>query len=58
MKTASKIIAICLTLPIWYYIMYYILTQINASELVWFLYWVYVPFGVFVNVVNKLIEKE
>lgn len=53
-----SILSICITLPIWFYILYQILTAIKASELTWFLYWVYVPISLFVSSIFKYIEGK
>ena len=43
MKAAASILAIFVTLPIWFYLIYQILVRVNASELMFFLFWIYVP---------------
>lgn len=47
MKTALGLLGASLvmlvTLPIWFYLLYKILIAVNASDLMWFLYWAYVP---------------
>lgn len=59
-KNKSKVIAaalsIFLTLPIWFYILYQILSAIQATELTWFLYWVYLPVTMFVTFAYKFDE--
>lgn len=53
---------VCVQLPIWYYLLYVILTAIEADNLAWFLYWVYVPAGVIVaasgSVMAVLFERQ
>ena len=29
--------------PMWMYLLYQILTRVNATDLMWFVYWAYVP---------------
>ena len=59
MKTAAALITVFITLPVWFYILYQILTAINASELTWFLYWVYIPFSLFVSfTINYLASND
>lgn len=53
----ASILGLFIQLPIWYYILYKTLQSTNASELTWFLFWVYVPVGLFVSVVSKLASK-
>lgn len=50
----SGMLAICITLPIWYYILYQILTAIAASDLTWFLYYIYVPVGLFTSILGSI----
>jgi hypothetical protein len=57
MKLLATMLGLCITLPIWYWLVYQILLRVNASELMWFLYWVYVPVGIFVSVLTKLTES-
>jgi hypothetical protein len=58
----KKVIGILLgfgvTLPIWYYLLYQILVRLNATELMWFLYWIYIPVGIVLQVLGKLVEWE
>lgn len=58
MKFAAGLIALFVTLPIWYYLLYKILQTINASELMWFLFWIYLPASVLLTTIVKLSEKE
>lgn len=60
MKTASLIaglMALFVTLPIWFYLMYYLLVAVTASDLAFFLFWVYVPITVFIHVIAKIAES-
>lgn len=56
MKVISTLIALFVSMPIWYYLMYKILTLVQATELMWFLYWIYLPFGLFASLLAKLVE--
>lgn len=48
-KAIPTLIGLLVITPIWYYLVYQILDRVNASELMWFLFWVYVPAGFFVK---------
>ena len=48
---------IFLTIPIWLYLLYQILQRVGASELMWFLYWIYVPATLIVQIAIKLTEE-
>lgn len=50
--------ALFITMPIWFYLLYKVLLAVNATELMWFLYWAYVPFSVFVHLASKLTEES
>lgn len=57
-KAVTGILTLFVHIPIWYYLVYHILVSIHASELMWFLFWVYMPVGILVNVLQKIIEAE
>lgn len=54
MKIASSIIICCITLPIWYFLLYTLLVAAHVARLVWFLFWVYVPFSMTVDVIDRI----
>jgi hypothetical protein len=43
MRVIAAILTAGFVMPIWYYLLYQILTRVGATELMWFLFWVYVP---------------
>lgn len=53
----AGLISLLVTLPIWYYLQYKILEIVNASELMWFLFWIYLPVGVIMAILNKFVEN-
>lgn len=56
MKTVFTLVSIFITLPIWYFLMYTLLKAVHVDRLVWFLFWVYIPFSLFTSVVNTLVN--
>jgi len=58
MKTIADLVAFLVVTPIWYWLLYQILTRVNATELMWFLYLVYVPAAVFGGVLAKLYKQD
>lgn len=58
MKKLVTALGFLITLPIWYYLLYQILVRVDASELMFFLFWVYVPLGTLVQAGAKLIESK
>lgn len=57
MKKASALLLVFVTTPIWYYLLYSILVAINATDLQFFLFWVYVPVSLLVSYVLKVMEE-
>lgn len=58
MKAVGGLIALLVVLPIWYFLLYRILDAVHANELMWFLYWVYVPAGLLVQGLIKVAERR
>lgn len=57
MKKVSSLLFVFVTTPIWYYLLYSILVAINATDLQFFLFWVYVPVSALVSYVFKVMEE-
>lgn len=57
-KLISAIVYTLIALPLALFLQYKILVTINASELMWFVFWIYAPIAVVVTVVFKLLENE
>lgn len=58
LKIIGALVAIFIGLPITFYLQYQILKRVDASELMWFLFWVNIPVVVFVQSVLKIAEKS
>ena len=52
------ILALLIELPIWIYLIYWILSQLNPDRLVWFLFWIYVPTLIITSILGKIIAGE
>jgi NhaP-type Na+/H+ or K+/H+ antiporter len=52
------IIALFIEMPIWVYLIYWILSQLNPDRLVWFLFWAYVPVVITTSILGKIIAGE
>lgn len=50
------LLSLCITQPIWYYLLYQVLVRVQANDLMWFLYWVYLPASILVQVIAKYFE--
>jgi hypothetical protein len=57
-KIASTILFLCFTMPIWFYLFYQILQRVQASELMMFLFWIYLPAAVIGAVFVRLLESD
>ena len=54
----SAVLVTFIVFPIWYYLFYKILIAVNATELMWFLYWIYLPAHLIATLIAKIINKE
>ena len=55
-KLVSTLAAIFISIPIWFFLLHRILTAINASELSWFLNWIYLPTTIFATILGRAVE--
>lgn len=53
MKLAFVTIRLCIVTPIWFYLMYKLLDLVPATELMWFLFWVYMPFSFIMQIIQE-----
>ena len=54
---AFAIIRTLVTQPIWYYLLYKILQAVEASDLMWFLFWVYLPVGIILVMIEAIMSS-
>ena len=57
-KVIASVLTLGVTLPIWYYLLYKVLEMVGASEVMWLLYWVYMPVGIVAHLLFKLSEGK
>lgn len=57
-RAITLLISTAITIPIWYYLLYQILVRVGASELMMFLFWVYLPVHIIGILVMKMGEIE
>jgi len=55
-KIVGALLSVFFTMPIWFYLLYQILIRVEATELMFFLYWVYVPICFLAVILLKLAE--
>jgi hypothetical protein len=55
-KLVRALLTLFVVLPIWFFLLYSVLVRVDASELMWFLFWVYMPVTVFARVLADLAD--
>ena len=58
LRAVIFVLAIFIVLPIWYYLLYKILHRVDATELMWFLYWVYLPVGILIGMLREMVKQD
>lgn len=58
MKLFVWVVMNLLVAPIWYFLLYTLLSAAHVDRLVWFLFWVYVPFSFLIRVLEKAIQSK
>jgi len=56
LKGVVAVLSLCVLLPIWYYLMYQVLVRVSASDVMWLLYWIYLPVGIITSIMTKIVE--
>lgn len=57
-KIFSLILGLTTYLPIGFYLMYKVLKFVEATELMWFLFWIYVPVTIIISIITKVVEDD
>ncbi len=55
-KIVGVVLGMFVVLPIWCYLPYQVLVRVGASELMWFLFWAYLPVGILVHCLNSIAQ--
>lgn len=55
-RVITGILSVFVVMPIWYYLLYQILVRVNATELMFFLYWVYLPVALTTSILIRIVE--
>ena len=53
----SIILSLLIELPIWFYLIYWILFQLHPDRLIWFLFYIYVPVVIITSILSKIIAE-
>lgn len=51
------ILGMCITPPIWYWLIYQILVRVDATPTMWVFYWIYMPVGLVLAVAKTATEN-
>jgi membrane protein DedA with SNARE-associated domain len=57
-KTIANVLSTFIVMPIWFYLLYKVLSAVNATELMWFLFWVYIPVGILARIIYAIVERS
>ena len=57
LRIISALVSVFIVAPIWYYLLYKILVAIEATELMFFLYYAYLPISIFTATINQVIQN-
>ena len=57
-KTISLILSLFISLPIWFYLMYTVISYANPDRFVWFLFWIYLPISILGTIIAKVAEGD
>ena len=55
-KIIWAIVGVVVVAPIWYYLLFKILVAVHATELMWFLYWIYFPVALLLGALKAVQE--
>jgi len=58
MKTVIAVITFLIIAPIKFYLTWYILKAVEATELPMFIFWASIPFSVLVFILSEIAKKE
>ena len=58
LKIIMGLLAVFVSVPIGFYLQYQILKRVDASELMWFLFWVNMPFLILLQIFSKIAEDK
>ncbi len=56
-KVVTGLVVIFIQMPIWWFLVYSILKAINPDRLVWFMFYAYVPIGLFTSILSVTVDK-
>lgn len=54
----TLVLSLVITLPIWIYLTYKIMSLVNATDVMWLLYWLYVPSLILTTIFGKIADMD
>lgn len=54
---AFGILGLCISTPMWWWLLYQIMLRVNATETMWLVFYVYIPFSFVILLAMKIIES-
>ena len=57
-KIITTLLSLFVSLPIWYFLLYTILSKLQVDRLVWFLYWIYIPVGILIHIIGSIADDN
>ena len=58
MLLVQVVLATLVQFPIWCYLLYKVLCLVGATELMWFLFWIYVPVGFITQAIGQHLRDK
>lgn len=58
LKIFVALVGLCITLPIWFFLVYTMLCAIHPDRLVWFLFWAYIGADVVMSTLVAVINNS
>ena len=58
MKLFRGLLVLFITTPVWYFLMYSIIKAIHPDRLVWFLFWIYLPLGMVLSILQIVADRS
>jgi hypothetical protein len=55
-KIITAIIGVFITMPIWFYLVHWLLVASGAGDLQMFLFWIYLPIALFTGVLSSVLN--
>lgn len=57
MRSIYAVLSLCVSLPIWFFLWRTLLFAAHVDRLVWFLFWVYFPLSVVLQLISRYVDE-